>query len=173
MPEKRKTQPRFADLVGKVGMDILLRKIMDARKPSESKLLTEPDGVVYDEFTHEVGGKEYVVRPIHVTIDEVSEHGSGRCRNCNGKGYYTVNIAKTSLRKPHDHVILSKRPFDGITEQERETLIEEERKSKTWRVLLACECSVKALFKLDPNFYVSDDRGIMFRLEYEEKAKAG
>ena len=76
-----------------------------------------------------------------------------------------------AARNPADHVILSRKPIDGLEGAEKEAAIEAERKHPRWRVLLPCECAVKALHKYDPNFYASEDRAIMFKLVYEEKAK--
>jgi len=165
-------QQRLSDRIGSVNTEIVLRKALDARKIVNDALLTDPDGVTYDEFTHGILDKEYVFKPQHVTIDMVSDHGSSSCRDCNGKGYKVVEIAKGSLKNPADHVILSRKPIDGLEGAEKEAAIEAERKHARWRVLLPCECAVKALHKYDPNFYASQDRAIMFKLVYEEKAKS-
>jgi len=154
-------------------MQILVSQVLGKRKVVGEAKLTDKGGVTYEEFTQEFGGVTYVFRPEHVTIDEVSKFGNPRCNVCFGQGRKTVEIAKTRLKGPGDHVLLSRGPFEGSTQLEKERLIELERKSKTWRVLLPCECAVKAMSKRDPNFFVSDDRAIMFRVVYEEKAKAG
>jgi hypothetical protein len=144
---------------------------MAARKVIDEARLTDKDGVKYEEFTHKCNDVEYVIRPSHVTIDEVAAFGSSKCNVCWGKGYKIVNLAKVTLRSPHDHVILSSRPFDGLSDEDKEKVIDEEKKSKTWRVLLPCDCAVKAISKKDKDFYVSNDRAIMFRVTYEEKTK--
>jgi len=164
-----KIQPQLVDKVGRTSLDVILRRALELRKITDNSFFTEKDGVTYEGFTHNAGGTEYVIRPIHVTINEVSEYGNSRCNVCWGKGYKSVQLSKKVLRNPKDHVILSKKSFKDLDDKEKEKLIEEERKSTTWSVLLPCECAVRAMQKAIPNFFASGDRSIMFMLEYEEK----
>jgi hypothetical protein len=170
-PLKSDVLPPIRDKVGTNSMQILMRRSLDGRKVVDGARLTDKDGVTYEEFTHDAGDKMFVVRPKHVTIDEVSAYANLKCKICNSKGYFVANIAKAKLKGPSDHVILSNKPFEGLNEEQRNEIIEEERKRKTWRVILPCDCAVKRMSKADPNFFVSDDRAIMFTLDYEEKAK--
>lgn len=170
MSENKKTQMKLDEKFGQETASIVLRRALDVRKVVDTKLLTDKDGVTYDEFIQEYKGTTYKIRPIHVSIDEVSEYANPKCNVCYGKGYYTSNISKAVLRNPGDHVILSKQPFEGASDEEKERLIAEERKSTTWRVLFPCECAVKRMRKAEPNFFLSDDRSIMLKIEYEESA---
>lgn len=169
MNNQKSKLPAISEKLGKESLQIILRHVIDSRKVIDSARLTDSDGVSYEEFTQKSGDVELIIRPKHVTIDDVSEYANPKCRTCNSKGYMSVQIAKHKLKGASDHIILSRKPLDGLTDEQKDAIIEEEKKSTTWRIILPCECAVKRMSKNDPNFFVSDDRAIMFTLDYEEK----
>jgi len=170
MTEKTAEQISLARKIGKVQMDLVWKGVLKGRKVNDSAKLTDEDGVQYDEVVHRVGDIEYVIHPKHVTLDMVSDYGNSSCRGCWGKGYNTVEVAKRSLHNPSDYIILSRRPLENLSDEEREKAIEDERKNPRWRILLACNCAIQRMSKSEPNFYVTDDRSIMLRLDYEERS---
>jgi len=159
--------PPLRAKLGDQNLEIVIRKALDSRKIVDGKKLTDADGVKYDPFTYEADGKKYEIRPVHVTLDEVSEHGNSRCNTCNGQGYVIVNILKRLIKNPADHAILSKTSLENLTDEEKKHVVEEEKKSTTWRILMPCACAIKKMRKKDPNFFASDGYGIMIRLDYE------
>ena len=160
----------LSERIGQTNTELVINKVIEARKvKDDGSRLTDEDGVEFDEVTHEFSGTKLFVQPRHVTIDDVSEHANSKCRDCNTKGYMISNIAKTSLRNPSLYVILSTRSLSGMTDEEKKQVIEEERKSSTWRVLLPCHCALKGARKKIPNFFANNDGSVMFALEWEEE----
>jgi len=178
----KKKQPRrvegtgdFSERVGRVNVELVINKILEARKVrDDGSRLTDADGVEFDEVEHGVGdGTKLYIHPRHVTVDEVSEHARSSCRDCFGKGYRIINIAKGQVENPSQYTILSNRSLDNLSEEQKKQVIEEERKSPTWRVLLPCYCALKRARDRMPNFFGNSDGSVMFVVEWEEDQEEG
>lgn len=163
----------LSDRVGRSSAELVINKILQARKVrDDGSRLTDPDGVEFDEVTHGIGdGVTLYLHPRHVTVDEVSEYGRSSCRDCFGKGYRIVNLAKIKVENPSQYTILSNRSLDNLTEEQRKQVIEEERERSTWRVLLPCYCALRRAREKIPNFFANTDGSVMFAVGWEEDAK--
>lgn len=163
----------LSDRIGQVSVELLTNKILGARKVrSDGSRLTDPDGVEFDEIEHSAtDGNTLYIHPRHVTVDEVSEYGRSSCNDCFGKGYRIVSLAKSGVNNPSEYIILSNRSLEGLNDEQKKMVIEEERKSSVWRVLLPCPCALRRAREKIPNFFSNRDGSIMFAVEWEEDVK--
>lgn len=169
-PKRIEGKGDFSERVGRTSTELVISKILDARKVrDDGSRLTDPDGVEFNEVEHGVGdGKKLYIHPRHVTVDEVSEYGRSSCDDCFGKGYRVINLPKSQVEHPSQYTILSQRSLDGLNDEQKKQVIEEEHQKSTWRVLLPCYCSLRRARNKIPNFFANKDGSVMFAVEWEE-----
>jgi hypothetical protein len=156
--------------VGRSSSELVISKILEARKVrDDGSRLTDPDGVDFDEIEYGIVGAKLFIHPRHVTVDEVSSHARSSCKDCNGKGYSIINIAKAILNNPSQYTILSQRSLEGLDEEQSKQIIEEEKQRSTWRVLLPCYCALRRAREKIPNFFANKDGSITFAVDWEEE----
>ena len=115
-------------------------------------------------------GVEYLVKPEYVSGEEIYKHAKNSCNMCWGKGYKVLNLEKRKFPNPKDYILLAQQPLNDLTEEQKKILVEREKLSKMWRILLPCSCAIKSIIKKDKHLFVSVDGNICFRINYEVKA---
>jgi len=169
-PARVKGTGDISDRVGQAAAEILINKILDGRKVrDDGSRLTDADGVDFDLVEWDSPKAKLFVQPRHVTVDEVSEYANSSCRDCNSKGYMVVNIVKALIQNPGQYVILSRKSLEGLDDEQKKQVIEEEAKHPMWRVLLPCHCALKRARAKMPNFFSNKDGSVMFAVEWEEE----
>lgn len=142
----------------------ILKKVMDTRKVYNDNTVT------YSDVDWTKNEKNYIIIAEHISLEDLKKLAKSNCKMCNGKGYHIEHLDKAKIPNPEDYIILSSKPMDNLTEDQRKQLVEEEKQRKHWRVMLPCKCGIKELVKKE-NYIVSNALGnIVIKMTYKEKA---
>jgi len=155
-------EKKLSDVLDKAAFDILCKEIMKKRR-------VENDDVIYELFDYKAKGATLEIKAEHVTIDEVFDYAKSSCKQCNGKGYYIINMEKRRIPNPEDYVVMAKEPINDMPEEMKKIWIEKEKKNKFWRVMLPCRCALKVAHAKDPDFLSNGEGNILVRVKYEIK----
>lgn len=166
MPDKK----HIKDLINPAVLKELLKQIQDSRKVVENRKLTDIDGVEYGSVEHTDTDRhvKYIIRGVHVPMDEIFKYAQSNCKECNSKGYKICHIDKRHVRDPGDFVLVSTEPLDDLSKEEMKLWREKMAREKAWRAMLPCQCALKKALRKEPDLRASDLGNILVRIEYEE-----
>lgn len=159
---KLDSQP-LDQLIGEEAMKVISRQLLSNRK------VVGDDNAVYEDVEHVHDGVTYIIHGTHITFDEATRHAKSSCKKCNGMGRYILHIEKRRIQHPEDFIVLANRSLDGITEEQKSQIIEEEKKNPFWRVALPCKCTIKNLIKKHGIVLGNDLGNILLRVTYDIK----
>jgi len=152
------------EILSSVDYKFLCEKII------KEKVQRSDNSFEYKDFSQTMAGVEYLVKPEYVSGEEIYKHAKNSCNMCWGKGYKVLNLEKRKFPNPKDYILLAQQPLNDLTEEQKKILVEREKLSKMWRILLPCSCAIKGIIKKDKHLFVSVDGNICFRINYEVKA---
>jgi hypothetical protein len=153
--------PPIEELLNPTQFDFVVKNLLNSRRVSPE------DEVSYTPVETEHNGIRYLVKAAHVSVDEIRQHGQSSCKKCIGKGYSIVYLDKSKIPNPQDYVILSEKPIETMTEEEKKLWIEVEKKKKLWKVLIPCKCAIKRLSRLQRTIVSNQVGNIVAKLSYE------
>jgi hypothetical protein len=151
------------DIFDETTMKYIMKEVMKSRRVSPT------DEVSYSPVERQQDGVTYVVKAEHVPIEDIVKHASSRCRDCNSKGYSVRHIEKAKIPNPQDYVILSDKPIDSMTDEEKKLWVEVEKKKKMWRIMLPCHCAIKGLTRVQHTIFTNATGNIVAQITYEKK----
>ena len=141
----------------------IYKEILDSRK------CVGEDKFTYDTLEKTIGDKTYIITPRHVPIRETMSHGKSSCKDCYGTGKKIVYMDKSKVPNTDDFVILASESIKGKTEEQLKAIIENEKKSKHWQVLLPCSCAIKQMYKKGMRIVANDVTNVIVEVTCTEK----
>lgn len=151
------------DIFDSISIKAFSNEIMNSRK------CTGDDKFSYDVLEKKRDNKTYLLTPIHVSVRDVIDMGNSKCNKCYGTSKKIINILKEKIANPDDFLMLAKRSMEGLNEEQKKILIEEEKQNKFWKILLPCNCAMKKLIKKEDFILSNDMNNIIIKVICEEK----
>jgi len=154
------------EVVGDASYSFLVNKLLNSRSVSA-------DGVAgFGEVPYETDSEIYKVTAKVVDVEEITKNAKGSCKHCNfGKGYYVINIPKTTLKDPRGHMVLDTDPPENITEEAKEVWLAKKNKETTWKIVRVCTCAIAESLKKNPHLIVDSNHTVFIEAEYTVEPK--
>jgi hypothetical protein len=129
------------------------------------------DDFIYDKLEKVINGKTYILTPVHLTMDKITDRAKNSCKDCNGTGRKVIRYLKEDISNPLDYVILSDVPTKGLSEEEIKEVVEREKKNKYWRVVIPCRCTIKSMIESGEFILSNREQNIIIRVDCIEKVE--
>lgn len=142
---------------------IIYKEIMDSRK------CVGDDQFEYAVLEKVSGDKTYIITARHVSLGEVVIYGKSNCNDCYGTGRKMMIIDKGQIKNPNDFMMLASTSLKGLTPEQQKIVIEKEKASKTWKVLLPCHCAIKNMIKKGRQILSNDLKNVVIEIACIEK----
>jgi DnaJ-class molecular chaperone len=142
---------------------MIYKEIMDTRKCEGD------DQFSYQPLERTHGGKTYVITARHIQIGETMSYAKSSCNHCYGSGKKIMNMGKSSISNTDDYMMLASVSLKGLTEEQQQIVLEREKKSKFWKVLLPCPCTIKSMVKKNMQVLSNGLNNIVVELTCTEK----
>jgi len=142
---------------------MIYKEIMDTRKcEGDDQFSYQPIEKIRDD-------KVYVITARHVQIGETMSYAKSSCNQCYGSGKKIINIEKNKIGNTDDYMMLASVSLKGLTEEQQQIVLEREKKSKFWKVLLPCPCTIKSMVKKNMQVLSNGLNNIVVELTCTEK----
>lgn len=144
----------------------IYKELIDTRK------CTGDDQFIYTPIERSKDGKTYTIEATHIPLGEVLTYAKSSCNKCYGSGKRIQIMGKDQIQNTDDFMLLSSTPIKGLTDEQRNIVIEKEKQSKTWRVFLPCPCTIKGMVKNGRHIVSNELNNIIAEITCTEKLEA-
>lgn len=117
------------------------------------------------------GDKTYVITSRHMSVRECMTFSNSSCNKCWGTGRIIKEVEKHTIPNVEDFVMLSSISFAGLSEEQRKIVLEKEKSTKFWKLLLPCSCTIKRMLKKGKQIVSNDMRNIVIEITCTEKTQ--
>jgi hypothetical protein len=142
----------------------IYKEIMNSRK------CTGDDQFSYQPIEKDFEGKKYIIYARHIPVGEAMSYAKSSCNKCYGSGKKIMNIEKDRIPNTDDFMMLSSVSLKGLTEEQQKIVIEREKATKFWKILLPCPCTIKGLIKKGVQVLSNDLNNILIEITCTEKS---
>jgi len=142
---------------------VIYKEIMDSRKFVSEEVFS------YDTIEKNNGEKTFIIKPRHIPIREVMSFGKSNCNKCYGTGRTIMDVDKNQISDVKDFTMLSSISFDGLSDEQKKIVLEREKASKFWRILIPCSCTIKNMRKKNMYVLTNNMMNIVIELTCTEK----
>ncbi len=139
----------------------------------KSRQTSADDKITYPDIPWKIAEKEYLLRAVHVPLEDITKKVASKCKRCNSRGYLVMWVSKVKLTDPDNYIILSDAPFKTLSKEEQKIQTEKMKQSPTWKIALPCQCSMKGYLKSQMREKTSDvimytpNYNIVMKMSYE------
>jgi hypothetical protein len=127
------------------------------------------DQFTYDPIERTIGGKTYTIEATHLQIGEVMGYAKSNCNKCYGTGRTFRLMDKGEIKNPEDFLMIASTSLKDLTEEQKQVVIDREKQSKNWKVLLPCSCTIKGMNKKGRKIISNDMLNIIAEISCTEK----
>lgn len=153
------------ELFDRTMVEALYKEIQASRKCIGDDVFT------YTPIEKTKGDKTYVITPRHVPVRECMTFSNSSCKKCWGTGRVIKEVEKHTIPNVEDFIMLSSISFDGLSEEQKKIVLEKEKATKFWRLLLPCSCTIKRMLKKGKQIVSNDMRNIVIEITCTEKTQ--
>ena len=146
-------------------VEAIYKEIQASRRCAGDDLFT------YSPIEKSKGDKTYVITSRHVSVRECMTFSNSSCNKCWGTGRIIKEVEKHTIPNVEDFVMLSSISFAGLSEEQRKIVLEKEKSTKFWKLLLPCSCTIKRMLKKGKQIVSNDMRNIVIEITCTEKTQ--